>query len=527
MRAELRTFIKETQILPRSQHGLREGHSPETAIIHLIDAIATHRDKCETVVVASLDLAGAFDTLDHTTFINKLKDRCGISGCALRLIENYLTGRRQRTRKANGETSSWASNPWGVPQGSVLGPLLFVLFCADIEDAIADAEIVQYADDITLVTAHKDPDAAVTKMNQALESVNRYTDGNWLAVEPTKSQVLICTGKDPAQINMKCKIGMQELEVAGTLKIVGFHLDEDLSGEEHCQRAAGRADAATGRIRRATRYLRKDDRATLAEALAHPHLDSCQNALYDITKAAACATERAYNRSARMAARQERSDPAFDALGWARWERRRKAAREAMVAGVYYNRQPAVLWDLLPGKISHEMMTRSQRAGDLETPGAQRQMGEKAFRIWAPRVFNSIREQTQRDEDPQIPRDADLPKVRQSKQPDDEHATIRKGYYAYLGHKYSGQTETEEDGWIVVWTDGSRIEKDNVNKAGAGIFCGTGNPRNSGYAVSGGQTNQRAELTAFLRCIQDDARKLLVRTDSKYVEPGVKVGLQT
>ncbi len=66
---------------------------------------------------------------------------------------------------------------------------------------------------------------------------------------------------------------------------------------------------------------------------------------------------------------------------------------------------------------------------------------------------------------------------------------MRECYYPYFDHKYSGQMETEEDGWIVVWTDGSRIEEDNVNKAGAGIFYGTDNPRNSGYAVSGGQTN--------------------------------------
>jgi ribonuclease HI len=82
-----------------------------------------------------------------------------------------------------------------------------------------------------------------------------------------------------------------------------------------------------------------------------------------------------------------------------------------------------------------------------------------------------------------------------------------------------------EGDWAVAHTDGSSIEIDGVRKAGAGIFYGNGNGRNRAYAVGGKQTNQRAELTAFLRCVQNDRRKLIVRTDSKYVQLGVMQGI--
>lgn len=106
--------------------------------------------------------------MDHAMIIEKLKAIGGISEHALDLLANYLNGRKQRTNKSDGTHSKWQANKWGVPQGSVLGPLLFVLYCADIQDAITDARIVQFADDITLITSDKNPEQAVAKMNCAL-----------------------------------------------------------------------------------------------------------------------------------------------------------------------------------------------------------------------------------------------------------------------------------------------------------------------------------------------------------------------
>eukprot|EP00663_Eupelagonemidae_sp_cell21sb_P006688 gene6688-372_t len=103
-------------------------------------------DEGGTTLVASLDLAGAFDTLDRERIVSKLARTCGIKGAAGDLLENYLRKRYQRVRKGE-ETGKWMENPWGVPQGSVLGPLLFTLYCCDIKVRLANASIVQYADD--------------------------------------------------------------------------------------------------------------------------------------------------------------------------------------------------------------------------------------------------------------------------------------------------------------------------------------------------------------------------------------------
>ncbi len=139
---QLKNHIRDHGILPKSQHGFRPKHSPESAIVELIDEIASRRDERNTVVVASADLAGAFDTLDHHRLIAKLQRRGGLRGSALALLEDYLKNRTQRTKKSDGSTSRWAENAWGVPQGSVMGPLLFALFCEDIGEWITDAKVV-------------------------------------------------------------------------------------------------------------------------------------------------------------------------------------------------------------------------------------------------------------------------------------------------------------------------------------------------------------------------------------------------
>eukprot|EP00662_Eupelagonemidae_sp_cell21_P057876 gene57876-biopygen10162 len=139
----------------------------------LVDHIATALDEGHTTLVASLDLAGAFDTLDRQVLGKKLGNTCGIKGAAGELLEDYLRGRHQRVRKPE-ETGGWRENPWGVPQGSVLGPLLFVLYCADLQEALGDTAVVQYADDITLVVASKSPVEARDKMDSALKKFQEY-----------------------------------------------------------------------------------------------------------------------------------------------------------------------------------------------------------------------------------------------------------------------------------------------------------------------------------------------------------------
>eukprot|EP00660_Eupelagonema_oceanica_P019068 gene19068-biopygen15487 len=190
-------------------------------------------------------------------------------------------------------------------------------------------------------------------MDRVLQQLLEYATTSRLAPEPSKTQLLL-TGssaqlKQVAQLALPCEMGGQVIVPKQTIKVLGVTLDERLSWEQHNAAVAGRAIGVARTVKRACRYIGGTKiRAKLYKALCHPHLDYCQTALACPTAAAGSVLQRAYNRTARMAVRCERSAPARARLGWPRWERRRTAARAAFVAKVWEEGEPPVLRGLFP-----------------------------------------------------------------------------------------------------------------------------------------------------------------------------------
>eukprot|EP00666_Eupelagonemidae_sp_cell4sb_P004246 gene4246-biopygen27018 len=375
---QLKDHMRKYTILPKFQHGFRAKHSTETALVQLIDIVASAMDENDgnrrgrAVLVAGLDLAGAFDTIDRQLLVQKIADTCGIKGAAGELLRNYLHGRKQRVRKED-TVGKWMDNPWGVPQGSVLGPLLFVLFCADIADVVKSADIVQYADDCTLAVSAKTTEEAVSKMNDALGQFEEWATGNRLAAEPTKTQLIVCAVRQREEYTkIRCRMGGHDIEPQETMKVLGVTIDNKLSWEANNAEAAGKASGIARAIARGTRFLRLSDRATLMKALSHPHLDYCQSALAKPNSRASNSMRRAYNRTARIAARMPRSEPARKWVKWDAWEDKRKSASTRFAARVWSSGQPEEL---------KELMQDERRKNET-----LRKVGEKAFRFWGPKA---------------------------------------------------------------------------------------------------------------------------------------------
>jgi len=200
--------------------------------------------------------------------------------------------------------------------------------------------------------------------------------------------------------------------------------------------------------------------------------------------------------------------------------------RAAFAAKIRHEGEPKVLCELIPKELTGETVTRAISRGDLYEPGTRTAIAQNPFEIWAPQVINAANNSSLLEYDSESEEVLEQCPERNGHQPSDEYAKQRAGYYAYLKHKYAGIKEVQEDGWVQVYTDGSALRVGNRKQAGAGIFYGNKNIRNRGYEVKGKQTNQRAELTAFLRCIQEDSRRLQIFTDSRYVQLGVTKWMQ-
>ena len=151
------------------QGGFRPGHSTVKTCAFFTEDLYTAMNRKEITIAVYIDAMKAFDTVNHQILINKLQ-KFGIEGTLLRWLKNYLTNRKQCTM-ANDIVSEYRNITCGVPQGSVLGPLLFLIYINDISKCILNSKISMYADDTVVYISHSDLATAITLIQTDLNSL--------------------------------------------------------------------------------------------------------------------------------------------------------------------------------------------------------------------------------------------------------------------------------------------------------------------------------------------------------------------
>ena len=161
-------------------------HSTATALVKVYDQFLESIDAGKLVGVVFEDLKKAFDTVNYEILLDKLESY-GIDGIELQWFKSYMYGRTQRALDFAGTLSDKMRIEIGVPQGSILGPLLFILFVNDVQNVIQESKIDLYADDTTIQTADKEIANIETKLNADLENVNKWLIKNRLILNTNKT----------------------------------------------------------------------------------------------------------------------------------------------------------------------------------------------------------------------------------------------------------------------------------------------------------------------------------------------------
>ena len=171
-----------TRIVSPYLCGFRKGYNTQHALLRLLDKLNRNLDKKHSVGLFFMDLSKAFDSIPHDLTIAKL-NAYGFDKQSLKLIYSYFEGRQQRV-KINSEYSSWEEILTGVPQGSVLGPLLFNLFINDLFLFVEESEICNYADDNTLSVADFEIDYIIDRLQSDINRLQCWLKNNNLLPKP-------------------------------------------------------------------------------------------------------------------------------------------------------------------------------------------------------------------------------------------------------------------------------------------------------------------------------------------------------
>jgi hypothetical protein len=235
------------KILTALQHGFRNGYSCETQLLVTLHDLMKNRDNKIQTDVAILDFSKAFDTVPHDKLLHKLK-HYGITGEILEWISVFLKTREQRV-VVDGKGSSWVHVDSGVPQGTVLGPLLFLLFINDLPECISNESTVRlFADDCIMYRKIKTFQDQID-FQRDLDKLKEWADKWGMKFNASKCEVMRIDHSQTT-LHMYYNINGQVLKQANKTKYLGIMISEDLSWSPHVQYVTGKANKVLGIIRR-------------------------------------------------------------------------------------------------------------------------------------------------------------------------------------------------------------------------------------------------------------------------------------
>ena len=273
-------YLNEYNLLYKSQYGFRKKHSCELAAMEVTDKIFNNLDKKKLPLAVFIDLSKAFDTIDHQILLHKL-EHYGIRGTALKWFKSYLTDRQQYVQYKD-KTSEKSDIITGVPQGSILGPLLFIIYVNDIAKITNKFHFTIYADDTTLIEpictfSHPSAENIITltkEINLELDKIVQWMALNKLSLNVKKTKMMIFHYKQKSTKNLtpKLKINNAIIEKVKEFKFLGITIDEHMSWKAHSQKVACKIGHVIGTMKRLKKFLPTQILRTLYNSLVLPHL---------------------------------------------------------------------------------------------------------------------------------------------------------------------------------------------------------------------------------------------------------------
>lgn len=380
------------------QSAYRKFHSTESALLRIYNdlLLAINHQKVSALIL--LDLSAAFDTIDHQILLSRLATNFGLSGTAFSLLSSYLKDRSQCVSIGSINSPSSTLHT-GIPQGSVLGPLLFCLYTSPLGHLLSDTPVSYhlYADDTQLYISFSSSDSIpnLNILSSALDSVYSWLYSNRLSVNPTKTEYLLIG--TPQQ---RSKLVSSSIVFRGNLlkpsencRNLGVVFDSHLSFKKHFSDVCRSSFYHIRQLRQIRSSLDKNSATVLANALVSSKLDYCNSLFYGLPASSLDRFQRVQNALARVVIpsvkRHHHISPTLQKLHWLPIPQRITFKIASLTFKTLHQKQPSYLAELLipynPSRI-----LRSSDKNLLVVPNIKSAQGRRSFSFAAPTIWNSL-----------------------------------------------------------------------------------------------------------------------------------------
>ena len=282
---QLECHLTRLQYLPTFQSAYRKFHSVETAVCRIYNDLVINKAAGSCSILILLDLSAAFDTVDHSIFLNDL-EVLGLSGLVLEWFKSYLTDRCFKVIIGK-ETSEIGKMKTGVPQGSVLGPILFTIYTAELSYLLKDLDVSfhSYADDTQIYFKVSDANLDLVKIKSVVEKVQNWMSRRKLKLNTDKTEIILIGSEYQLQnLNFPtfCNLNNDEIKIKDEVRNLGVIFDKNLSMKNHLKNIKSSVIGNIINISRISKYLDKPSMMKLVHGLVLSKIDFCNSIFYDL-----------------------------------------------------------------------------------------------------------------------------------------------------------------------------------------------------------------------------------------------------